>query len=139
MGGLLLSLLNILLSSLMLWILPESLSQEQSVLLILDQANTPLKMFLVFIQLLILAPLGEELLFRAFLYPALLKRLKIWPAILLSSLIFAALHLNLAAFLPLFIGGLGFNIIYARWGNLLYCAVAHAIWNGVSLLVYFLS
>jgi len=139
LGGGFLYLLNLMLSTLMLWILPEAWVQEQSVVLLLEMADAPVERVLIVLFILLLAPFSEELLFRAFLYPALCRQMSEKRAVFCGAAVFAALHLNLFAFVPLFAGGIGFNWIYARYRNLWYNVAVHMMWNALSLLLYFLA
>ena len=47
---------------------------------------------LLVVSLVVLAPLGEELVFRVLLLRALVRRLRFWPAALVSGALFAAAH-----------------------------------------------
>lgn len=136
-AGVGLYLLNLLLTTSLTMLLPDSWVQDQSILLLLGRVERPLDAGFLILCILVLSPFAEELLFRSFMYPALRKLLPARGAILISAAIFAALHLNLLAFLPLFVGGIGFNLIYEKYHNLFCNAVAHVLWNGLSLLLYF--
>lgn len=138
-GGLALYLLNLVLTTLLTAILPAAWIKEQSVVLLLQMAASPGEYAAVIVIILVLAPLGEELLFRAFLYPALRKYLRAGKTILLCGLIFAAVHLNLLAFLPLCAAGIGFSYMYEKHHNLFCNVTAHMLWNGLSLLLYFIQ
>lgn len=87
----------------------------------------------------VVAPLGEELLFRGVLYPAIKRagfpRLALWG----SSLLFAAIHFNLAIFLPLLLLALLLVWLYEQTNNLLAPLAAHALFNAVNLVIFFLS
>ncbi|HQF37914.1 MAG TPA: CPBP family intramembrane metalloprotease [Opitutaceae bacterium] len=82
----------------------------------------------------VLAPLGEEILFRAGLFRFARCLLPRWAALLLSSLAFASLHLNLVHFLPLTVLGLILALAYEKSGSLLVPVVAHALFNLTSIL-----
>ena len=88
---------------------------------------------------ILLAPFGEEMLFRGVVYPwikqAGFPRLALW----LSALIFAAFHVNLATFLPLFVLALALTILYERTNNLLAPVCAHALFNGFNFVQLYLS
>lgn len=77
----------------------------------------------------LLAPLGEEVLFRGILYPTVARygfpRLAIWG----TSFLFAAIHHNLVTFVPLLVLAVVLTILYKRTGNLLAPIVAHATFN----------
>ncbi|MBI5906905.1 CPBP family intramembrane metalloprotease [Candidatus Saccharibacteria bacterium] len=63
--------------------------------------NTSLDQVLAFVALVILPPLGEEVLVRGYLYSGLRSRLKFLPALLATSLIFGAAHLQFGDGAPL--------------------------------------
>ena len=87
----------------------------------------------------LLAPLGEELVFRGVLYrfvrEAGYPRLALWG----TSALFAAIHVNAVAFAPLFALALVLTVLYERTGNLLAPIIAHSIFNAVELVGLFLS
>lgn len=87
----------------------------------------------------VIAPLGEELLFRGVLYPAIKRagfpKLAAWG----SSTLFAVIHLNLAIFLPLLLLALLLVWLYEQTDNLIAPLAAHAFFNAVNLIVFFVS
>lgn len=98
-----------------------------------------LSVLLTFI--LVLAPLGEEVLFRGFLYVYLKNRLPRKAALILTALLFAFLHFNWPTFLPLFFFGLLLGIAYEFTGSLLLSIAIHCWFNsfttGLLLLAKF--
>lgn len=95
---------------------------------------TPLAVALFAVLGSILAPLLEETLFRGALYSALRQRWGVGTSVALSSTLFALLHPQLPlGFLPLFILGAGFALLYEIRGSLIPSIVAHALTNGVTL------
>lgn len=82
-----------------------------------------------------LAPLSEELMFRAGLYRYLRQKLGRLPALLLSSVCFGALHGNWAGFLPLAVLGMILAIVYEATGSLRVIIVAHSLFNLNTILV----
>lgn len=58
-----------------------------------EDAVSPLKLAMVFIALVILAPVAEEILFRGLLFSGLRKRLRFWGATLITSLLFGVAHI----------------------------------------------
>lgn len=98
----------------------------------------------VFISLVILPPLVEELLFRGFLYGGLRNTLKFWPAALITSFLFAMPHIlgNETGSTLLWIAGvdtflLSLVLVYLREKN-------GSLWPGIFLhmlknLIAFLS
>jgi hypothetical protein len=98
-----------------------------------------LSLLLLFI--LVLAPLGEEVLFRGFLYVYLKNRLSRTAALVLTALLFAFLHFNWPTFLPLFLFGLLLGAAYEFTGSLLLSIAIHCWFNsfttGLLLLAKF--
>jgi membrane protease YdiL (CAAX protease family) len=90
---------------------------------------------LLFITLVILAPLCEEIFFRGYLYPALRNRMDRQPAMLINGLLFAAAHFEWFGFLPRFLLGYGLCYIYEKQGNLSGPITGHALYNGIILLL----
>jgi membrane protease YdiL (CAAX protease family) len=85
------------------------------------------------------APLGEETLFRGFLYKGLRSRLPMAPAALLSGIVFGLVHGYWLLIPALFVVGAGLAVIYERRGSLLASMTAHATFNLFGFLVIALS
>ena len=88
----------------------------------------------------VLAPLFEELLFRGMLFQSLRRRVGMWPAALLSSAAFTIIHVEIIASQPLALAGLfALGVVFAwgfhRTGSLLVPIIAHAMFNGIALLL----
>ncbi|WP_227764972.1 CPBP family intramembrane glutamic endopeptidase [Zhaonella formicivorans] len=96
-------------------------------------ANTWPQLAVLFVLGVVLAPLGEELYFRGFLYPVLRSYLGVPAAVLLSGGFFGLLHFDLLRFLPLALGGAGLAWLYERTGSLYTSIAAHGLWNFVML------
>jgi membrane protease YdiL (CAAX protease family) len=88
---------------------------------------------------IVAAPLGEETLFRGFLYQGLRTRLSVWPAALASGLIFGLVHGYWQLIPALFVVGAGLALVYERRDSLLASMTAHATFNlfGFLLIVLF--
>lgn len=91
---------------------------------------------LLFFMGAVLAPVSEELFYRAMIYPFLRNALgPVW-GILLAGLVFGLAHWDVWRTIPLAIGGLVLCYVYERTGSIYVPIVAHGVWNGVmSLLV----
>ena len=76
----------------------------------------------------IVAPLGEEFLFRRLIIDRT-RRFGELPAILLSAAMFGAFHLNLYQFFYAFLIGLVFGYVYCKTGRLRYTVALHAAIN----------
>ncbi len=88
---------------------------------------------ILFVFILIEAPVLEELLFRGVLFGGLTKIMPIWPAILLSGLVFAVIHINAATLIPLWFLGAAFAWLYVRTGTLLAPMAVHFTFNAINL------
>ncbi|HEY4249134.1 MAG TPA: CPBP family intramembrane glutamic endopeptidase [Lacunisphaera sp.] len=76
-----------------------------------------------------LAPMMEELLFRAGLYRFCRQKLGRGSALLISSVLFGAIHFNWAGFVPLAVLGAMLALIYENTGSIRVAIVAHAFFN----------
>jgi uncharacterized protein len=88
--------------------------------------------------LVLVAPLTEELLFRGMILRGLLARYGPGVAVVLTALLFALIHLNPWQILPAFFLGVVFGWFYLRTGSVLLCVIAHAINNGLFLVMWLL-
>ena len=111
------------------------LSDQELVKFITSNALSLRSKALLFLFLLIEAPVLEELLFRGVLFGGLTKIMPIWPAILLSGLVFAVIHINAATLIPLWFLGAAFAWLYARTGTLLAPMAVHFTFNAVNLIL----
>jgi membrane protease YdiL (CAAX protease family) len=92
----------------------------------------------VAIVVVLLAPVAEEIFFRAFFYRALRTRLRMWSASLITGCVFASVHLQyyseprlllvIAAF------GIGQCLLYERTGSLFAVIATHAAFNTFATL-----
>ncbi len=78
---------------------------------------------------ILVAPITEELIFRAGLFRYLRTRVPRWAALLLPAMLFASLHGNLAAFAPLTALGIVFALAYEHTGRIAVPMIAHALFN----------
>lgn len=86
----------------------------------------------LWIAMLILAPVFEELLYRERLIPTLRARVGAVPAIVFSSILFALPHVEPWAMLGTFLVGLALGAVYLVSGSVLACIGLHA---GLNLAV----
>ena len=137
-AGLVLYGLNIAVCLAQALIFPQALQEQQSIIDLFGQATGPELAFLILL-VLFFAPISEELLFRAYFFPALQYRFGRRAGYLICAAVFAATHMNLWSLLPVFLGGLGFCWVYDKYRNIWYNVAAHMAWNGVALVLYFIS
>lgn len=97
--------------------------------------TAPWQITLTVIAVVVLAPIGEELLFRGLLLRGLVRRLRFWPAALITSVLFAAAHLDAYLLWPralaLVLTGLVLAWLY-RWRGYWAAVAAHATVNAVA-------
>lgn len=90
----------------------------------------------VFFFLIALSPgICEEILFRGFLQSALLKKMRPAVAIVITALLFGAYHLSIYRLLPTTVLGIMLGWICYRSGSILPAILAHAMNNGLALLL----
>jgi len=99
--------------------------------------RSPAEMALLTVGVAVLAPIGEELLFRGYLMRVLGARYGSLGALLVTSALFAAVHVNPASVIALFALGLAFGLLRLWSGSVLPSVVAHAVQNGASTAMVF--
>ena len=134
--GLLLYAVNIALSCVQSLLFPQAAQTQEYIVALLDQANAFETGWLLLI-LLLLAPVGEELLFRAFFFPALIRRYGRLPGYIICAAVFAATHFSWWTLLPVFCASLGFCRLYEKYRCVWYNIIAHITWNAVALCFYY--
>ena len=94
--------------------------------------------FAVSIAVIVVAPVAEEIFFRAFFYRSLRTRLRVWPAALIDGIVFGSLHFqgfDTAIILPVIaLFGVGQCLVYERTGSLFAVIAIHAAFNTVAML-----
>lgn len=84
--------------------------------------------------IVVVAPVVEEVIFRALVFRWIRQRWALWPAALLSGLVFAAFHLDPVTLVPLTLTGVALAWAYDRTGSLWASIVPHAGLNALVLL-----
>lgn len=110
-------------------------ADAQELVDLLANADSAAVVALLVFLAIIVAPVTEEILFRAGLFRYLRTRTPRWLALILPGLIFGALHTNLAAFIPLVVLGVILALAYERTGSILTPIVAHALFNLNTILL----
>ena len=82
----------------------------------------------------VIAPIGEEILFRGYIYPAMKRVIGALPAAFLAALLFAAIHNSAAGMATLTVLALALTVAYERTGSIIVPMVMHALFNSTSLL-----
>jgi len=118
-------------------------AEQQDLLRMFKEVNSPALIIILIVLATLVAPVTEELLFRATLFRYLRTRVPTWVALLLPGTIFAALHVNwitldgLASFVPLITLAVIFSIAYTRTGRIGTAMVAHGLFNLHTILLLF--
>lgn len=107
----------------------------QDVIAIFTSTRSPWVITGMLLVACVLAPVYEELLFRAGLYRFCRQKLGRGWALGISGLCFGALHGNWAGFLPLAGLGMGLALVYEATGSIRVAIVAHALFNLNTVLV----
>jgi membrane protease YdiL (CAAX protease family) len=93
--------------------------------------------FAVATAVIVVAPVAEEIFFRAFFYRSLRTRLSVWPAALIDGAVFGSLHfqgVDTAIILPVIATfGVGQCLVYERTGSLFAVIAIHAAFNAVAM------
>lgn len=119
------------------WILTVSHlpTEKQDMVEIFFRTASPFRLLGLAAMAVVLAPIAEELVFRAGLFRYFRGRLPRWIALVLPALFFAALHVNystlsgLITVAPLTALGIIFSLAYERTGRITVPIFAHALFN----------
>jgi membrane protease YdiL (CAAX protease family) len=109
----------------------------QELVFMMVEAESPLTSAILIGFAVVVAPLAEEIVFRAGFFRYLRTRVPRVVAYVVPAAIFGALHGNLAAFVPLTTLAVVFAIAYERTGRLAVPIVAHALFNLNTVVLLF--
>jgi uncharacterized protein len=106
---------------------------------ILTTFDSTFQVAVAFFVIAVLAPIGEELVYRGIVQTELFRGTKnIHLSIWIAAAIFSAIHLQFYGFVPrLFLGAL-FGYLYYWSGNLILSMIAHAVNNGFIIITLYL-
>lgn len=107
---------------------------EQPVIEIFRRGS-PLQKGILIVSSVILAPVGEEICYRCVIFKNMELIAGTVPAVWVSSLLFSAAHLNLRVFPALLLLGIWLTVLYRKTGTLLAPMTAHALFNGMTILL----
>lgn len=111
----------------------------QAAVELFKQADDPLGFAALAVVAVILAPISEELVFRAGLYRFFSGRMGKLSAMIFSGLLFGFIHGNLVGFAPLAALGILLCVVYEITGNLRVPIVVHGLFNLNTLVLLLLS
>ena len=110
--------------------IPDSFLQIEALL----KPKDPLSLVLLIITIVIIAPIGEELLFRGFLQKSLERAWNdVTKAILFSSLFFAIIHFNPFWIIQIYFLGVLLGFLAWKTNSIIPCIIFHMIINATSL------
>ena len=104
-----------------------------------DKATDPLGVALLFVIVVLGAPVVEELFFRGLLQRSLLRRTRPVVAVLVSALVFGVTHFQLLQFPALVAFGAILGFLALRTGRLGPSIVAHMAFNAVTVIALVLT
>ena len=107
----------------------------QDVIAIFTGTHSPFVIAGMLLVACVLAPVYEELLFRAGLYRFCRQKLGRGWALMISGVCFGALHGNWAGFLPLAMLGMGLALAYEATGSIRVAIIAHGLFNLNTVLI----
>lgn len=85
---------------------------------------------------IIVAPLAEEILFRAILYRTLCQLGPRRRALLISALVFGIFHISLVSFVPLTVLAIILTVLYDKTDNLMAPIIAHSLFNAANFFYF---
>ncbi|MCL2495881.1 MAG: CPBP family intramembrane metalloprotease [Clostridiales bacterium] len=133
--GFMLWLLNVLAAIILQVIFPNQPQDMQMLMQAMLEESNAFELGGLIFCVTVLAPIGEEIFFRAFLFGALEARFGTLVGIIISAAVFGILHETIWNFFPLFVGGCGFALLYAKYRDISMNIVAHATWNSISVIL----
>jgi membrane protease YdiL (CAAX protease family) len=106
-----------------------------------EMAKDPVLYWYAVLAVVIGAPIGEELIFRGYMFSFLSKtRVGLTGATLLTSAVWALSHKFTATWFlvgVLFIMGIALSCLLIRFGSLWVTLICHGVWNAISSLTIF--
>jgi membrane protease YdiL (CAAX protease family) len=113
--------------------------KEQDPVAFLRESGSPIDIVVVVFLAVIVAPLGEELVFRGYLLPVAKRFIGRWPAILSTGVFFGLIHGNWAAAVALAVLGVLLALAYEHTGSLATPIVMHMLFNATTVVILLVS
>lgn len=117
------------------YVIPDVMVQQQMRGLFSAIPQTYANTALLFVAVVLLAPIVEEYLFRGLLQTSLMHKMPPFAAIALSSVAFGLIHMDPFAFPVLAILGAAFGYLYYKTGSLRINIAVHVLNNALALLL----
>jgi membrane protease YdiL (CAAX protease family) len=112
-------------------------AERQELFDLFSNVSSPVLLAVLMILAVVVAPITEELIFRAGIFRYVRHRLPRSLSFLIPALLFAALHYNLSSFAQLVVLGAVFSLAYERTGDIRVSMIAHGLFNLNSILLLF--
>lgn len=106
-------------------VLPEYKQQE----IVLNFKSTLLEDKRILLDVLVIAPIVEEIIFRGYLYRLLKSKIPIAFSMIISSTLFAIIHFNILSYTLLFVLSIFLTYIYERNGSIVCPIIIHFLFN----------
>jgi len=111
--------------------------EPQDLIAIFAHTKSPLVIAGLLLVACVVAPLNEELLFRAGLYRFCRQYLNRGWSLVICGVLFGAVHFNLAGFVPLALLGGWLALAYEATGDIRVAVTAHALFNLINTIFVF--
>ena len=93
------------------------------------ETDSIISIVIVAVSAVIVAPIAEEVFFRAFTYSALRRRFGVFPSVIVTSVYFALIHADFFSYLPIFILGIALTYLYERRQSIVAPVALHFFHN----------
>ena len=104
-----------------------------------SKALTGRNAILVFLSLVVVAPIAEEIIFRGYLFGNLRRTLPTWAAALITSVVFGAIHLQWNVGLDVFMLSLVSCFLRYKTGSLWASMLLHMAKNGLAFYTLYIA
>lgn len=108
---------------------------EQEPVKMLLEGGTVFEQIFLYATIVLVAPICEEVVFRASIFRYLFHRIPVYAALGVSAVLFALMHINLFSFMPLVVVGIGLALAYRESGSILSSMVFHSAFNSIQLIL----
>jgi membrane protease YdiL (CAAX protease family) len=114
------------------------LPKEQDVVKVIYSADLPLLVLMV-LAAVVIAPIVEELVFRAYIQRGIEKSFGKLTAVVATAALFSAVHGDAATAIKVFPLALALSVVYDRTRNIVINILFHALFNASGVLMLFLG
>ncbi len=108
---------------------------QQPLVGIFEKTKSPVALTVLLIMAILIAPVAEELVFRAGIYRFFKSRLPTVISMILSAILFSLLHTNIVSFFSLVVIGVSLCMAYELSGNIMVPIFFHSAFNLNSIIL----